>query len=169
MQEQGVASTVVVIARPFGGGVRAVAPRLAPQPRKPRFARQFPHSRSVTNRKVVAAGRPPALVVVASADAAVADEFAGHVRRLGAVVYSAHSWQGCLRVAASVGPDLLLVDAALLSQLEALLRSHPTSARAQVIRLPAGVSWRNDARHQQGAGEYSTASSAGSDRICNRS
>src|SRR6266849_2280736 len=79
------------------------------------------------------------LIVVASAASAFADSIAEQLRREGNVVYVAHSAEGCLRVATSVGPDLVLLDPALPARLEQLLKAHPTSARAQILHLSDGV------------------------------
>jgi hypothetical protein len=61
-----------------------------------------------------------------------------------AVVLPTHSLEGCLRVATSVGPDIVLLDAGLPRRLEKLLRAHPVSARAQILHMhgravPVGV------------------------------
>jgi CheY-like chemotaxis protein len=79
------------------------------------------------------------LVVVASAASAFADGIAEQLRREGNVVYVAHSAEGCLRVATSVGPDLVMLDPALPPRLEQLLKAHPTSAGAQILHLSEGV------------------------------
>lgn len=80
-------------------------------------------------------GRGTTLIVVASDVAAIADDVAQRLRRQGAVVYATHSAAGCLRVATSVGPDVVVLDPALPPRLEQLLRAHPTSARARVLHL----------------------------------
>lgn len=86
------------------------------------------------------AQRAVPLILVASASSAFADSVAVELRREGNVVYVAHSAEGCLRVATSVGPDVILLDAALTSErLEKLLRAHPTSASAQLLHLTNDV------------------------------
>jgi hypothetical protein len=50
-------------------------------------------------------------------------------------VYVTHSLHGCLRVATSVAPDLVLLDPEFPPRLEALLNAHPISARATVLHL----------------------------------
>ncbi len=75
------------------------------------------------------------LIVIASASTALADSVATQLRREGNVVYVTHTAEGCLRVATSVGPDVVLLDPTLPSRLERLLKAHPTSARAQVLHL----------------------------------
>ena len=77
------------------------------------------------------------LVVVASEQAMMADEVARRLRSTGLVAYATHSVQGCLRVATSVGPDIVLLDPALPARLERLLRAHPVSGRAQLLHLAA--------------------------------
>ena len=83
------------------------------------------------------------LIVVASASAAVAEDVAARLRRDGSVVYVAHSAEGCLRVATSISPDLIVLDPALPRRLEGLLKAHPASAgrrfcisRAPAVRVP---------------------------------
>jgi hypothetical protein len=75
------------------------------------------------------------LIVVASAQAATADEITRRLRRGGNVAYATHSLEGCLRVATSVGPDIVLLDPALPDRLEHLLRAHPVSSRAQLLHI----------------------------------
>src|SRR5215207_11525499 len=75
------------------------------------------------------------LIVVASSTTGVADAIADRLRRDGAVAYATHSAAGCLRVATSARPDIVLLDPALPGKLEQLLRAHPTSALAQVLHL----------------------------------
>jgi DNA-binding response OmpR family regulator len=77
------------------------------------------------------------LVVVASASPSVADDVAAHLRSEGMVVYVAHGAGGCLRVATSIGPDVVLLDPALPTRLERLLRAHPISAQARILHLSA--------------------------------
>jgi CheY-like chemotaxis protein len=80
------------------------------------------------------AGRP--VVVVASEDAETAERLLEHVRRTGSVACAARSEAGCLRVATSVNPDVVLLDSHLPSRLEGLLRAHPVSGAANIVRLP---------------------------------
>lgn len=75
------------------------------------------------------------LIVVASTTAAQAEDVAAALRREGNVVYVAHSADGCLRVATSIGPDVVLLDPRLPPRLEQLLRAHPVSAGAQILHL----------------------------------
>lgn len=81
------------------------------------------------------ANRSIPLIVVASASSSFADAVAERLRREGNVVYITHSAEGCLRVATSVAPDVILLDPALPPRLEQLLRGHPASAAAQILRL----------------------------------
>jgi DNA-binding response OmpR family regulator len=75
------------------------------------------------------------VILVASARQGVADEVVARLRSDGATAYAAHSAHGCLRVATSIGPDIVLLDPALPGRLEQLLHAHPVSARAQVLHL----------------------------------
>jgi DNA-binding response OmpR family regulator len=75
------------------------------------------------------------LIVVASATPAVAEDVAARLRLDGSVVYVAHSAQGCLRVATSISPDMVVLDPALPRRLEALLRAHPATATAEILHL----------------------------------
>lgn len=77
------------------------------------------------------------LIVVASATAAVAEEVASRLRLDGSVVYVAHSAQGCLRVATSISPDMVVLDPALPRRLEALLRAHPATVGAEIVHFEA--------------------------------
>lgn len=80
------------------------------------------------------------LIVVASAgtSAAFAESVAAGLRRDGNVVYVTHSADGCLRIATSIAPDVILIDPALASRrLEGFLRAHPSSAGAQILPLTA--------------------------------
>ncbi|HLZ32182.1 MAG TPA: hypothetical protein VKV73_33080 [Chloroflexota bacterium] len=97
-------------------------------PEQPRRHRDVPH-------------RDVLLIVVASATAAVAEDVAARLRLDGSVVYVAHSAQGCLRVATSISPDMVILDPALPRRLEVLLRAHPATASAEILHLePARLS-----------------------------
>ncbi|MBV9581986.1 MAG: hypothetical protein JO057_25680 [Chloroflexi bacterium] len=58
-------------------------------------------------------------------------------RGRGAVVMHAHDAGGCLRVATSVGPDLIVLDRRTPRRLVRLLRAHPVSAGARISWLQA--------------------------------
>ncbi len=73
--------------------------------------------------------------VVVSADRVAAEETAARLSRNGAVAYPAHGVEGCLRMATSIGPDVVVLDPALPGRLERLLRAHPVSANARIISL----------------------------------
>ena len=78
------------------------------------------------------------LVVIACGSKAIAELAEGvatELRREGNVVYIAHSAEGCLRVATSARPDLVLLDPALPDRLERLLKAHPISAGARILHL----------------------------------
>jgi CheY-like chemotaxis protein len=87
----------------------------------------------------VVRGRSPRLVLVASPDAALIDQISERVRKAGDVACCARSAAGCLRVATAIAPDLVLLDAAFPHSLEGMLRSHPSTAAAQVLRLRASI------------------------------
>jgi DNA-binding response OmpR family regulator len=75
------------------------------------------------------------LIVIASTSTTLAQDVAARLRRAGNVVYVTHSAEGCLRVATSVLPDMVLLDPRLPRRLEQLLRAHPSSAAAQILHL----------------------------------
>ncbi len=75
------------------------------------------------------------LIVVASTSAPYAEDVAERLRQDGSVVYVTHSLNGCLRVATSVAPDLVLLDPEFPPRLEELLHAHPASAKATVLHL----------------------------------
>ena len=82
------------------------------------------------------------LVVVASATSGAAERIAARFRRDGALAYATHSAQGCLRVATSVRPDVVLIDPALQARgwLMRLLRAHPSSAHAALRPITSQAS-----------------------------
>jgi CheY-like chemotaxis protein len=77
------------------------------------------------------------LVIIASLSASMADSIAGQLRSEGNVVYVTHSADGCLRVATSTHPDVVLLDPGLPNRgrLEKLLKAHPFSAGAQILHM----------------------------------
>jgi CheY-like chemotaxis protein len=79
--------------------------------------------------------RQTPLVLVASPDRATANGLVKRLRDDGAVAYAAYSWQGCLRVATAVGPDVVLLDPALPRRLDSLLKAHPRSSGAATVQL----------------------------------
>jgi DNA-binding response OmpR family regulator len=81
------------------------------------------------------AKRSVPLIVVATTSASLAEQVAAPLRRDGSIVYVTHSLHGCLRVATSVAPDLVLLDPEFPPRLEELLHAHPVSARATVLHL----------------------------------
>ena len=96
-----------------------------PSPRKPS---KLPERDPLMHRSVP-------LIVVASASASLTEDVAARLRREGNVVYTAHSAEGCLRVATSVAPDVVLIDPAFPRRFERLLHAHPASAQAQILHL----------------------------------
>ena len=88
--------------------------------------------------------RASPLVLVASSDTELVDRLCERMRHAGLVACRARSAAGCLRVATAVAPDIVLLDGGLSRKLEGMLRSHPASATAHIVRLPVNV---NDAAH----------------------
>jgi hypothetical protein len=86
-------------------------------------------------REVMLAVRRVPLIVVASARPGMADRLAARCRQDGAVAYATHSADGCLRVATSIAPDIVLLDPALPARLERLLKAHPVSAHARLVHF----------------------------------
>jgi len=86
------------------------------------------------------ASRQVPLIVIGSAVSALADSVAVQLRRAGNVVYVTHSPEGCLRVATSVAPDVVLLDSAFPKRIEKLLKAHPMSAPAQILHLSDDLS-----------------------------
>jgi hypothetical protein len=84
---------------------------------------------------MTSATRSPPLILVGTSQPGTADEIVARLRRDGVVAYASRSPEGCLRVATSVGPDVVLLDPAWPPRLESMLRSHPTSARSRVLHL----------------------------------
>jgi hypothetical protein len=80
------------------------------------------------------------LIVIGSVHATLAQSVAAQLRREGNVVYVTHSAEGCLRVATSVAPDMVLMDAAFPPRIQRLLKAHPMSARAQILHLSEDLS-----------------------------
>jgi CheY-like chemotaxis protein len=80
-------------------------------------------------------GREVPLIVIGSRCTALADSVAAQLRDEGNVVYVTHSPEGCLRVATSVAPDVILLDAEFPGRVEKLLKVHPASARARILHL----------------------------------
>jgi CheY-like chemotaxis protein len=79
------------------------------------------------------------LILVASTAPGCAESVATELRRDGNVVCIARSAEGCLRVATSIAPDVILLDPRMPRRLEQLLRAHPASAGAQILHLSPGV------------------------------
>jgi CheY-like chemotaxis protein len=57
------------------------------------------------------------------------------LRAQGAVVYQTRTPAGCLRVATSVRPDVILLPRGFPGRVARLLRQHPTSAGARMVWL----------------------------------
>ncbi len=80
------------------------------------------------------------LVLVASPDQALVDRLIADVERAGSVACRTHTTSGCLRVATAMGPDVVLLDAHMPGRLEQMLRSHPATAGASIVRLRTAAS-----------------------------
>jgi len=106
-------------------------------------------------------GRQVPLILIASTSSSFADSVASQLRSEGNVVYVTHSVDGCLRVATSVGPDLVLLDPRLPSRLEHLIKAHPTSAGAQILHLSDSVPRPTYALRRAGAAGPRASSAAG--------
>ena len=75
------------------------------------------------------------LVLVATPDAELAERLVDDVRRTGSVACLARSAAGCLRVATSVGPDIVLLDSRLPDRLPRRLCAHPATAASTIVRV----------------------------------
>ena len=71
------------------------------------------------------------LIVVAGREGTAALVEALHAQ--GAVVYQTRTPKGCLRVATTVGPDMIVLPRGFPRRLARLLRQHPTSAGAKIV------------------------------------
>jgi hypothetical protein len=99
----------------------------------------------------------PLLIVVASASPGVADEVSQRLRDDGATVYSTHSAGGCLRVATTAGPDVVLLDDGLPRRLAGLLRAHPRTAGARQLPLSESMLSQLSLALKAGAGHVVAA------------
>ena len=79
------------------------------------------------------------LILVASSSPGYAESLAAELRRDGNLVCIAHSAEGCLRVATSIAPDVILLDPRMPERLERLLHAHPASAGAQILHASDGA------------------------------
>ena len=73
------------------------------------------------------------LVLVATSDTELGEELAQRVQLAGFVACRARSAEGCLRVATSIAPDIVLLDTRLAGRLEHMLRAHPATARSRLV------------------------------------
>ena len=78
------------------------------------------------------------LVLIATPDGDLAERLVRDVRASGYIACRASSADGCLRVATSVGPDILLLDPRLADRLRGMLRSHPATARSKIVPIATG-------------------------------
>jgi hypothetical protein len=77
------------------------------------------------------------VVVVLGLDQAQALDESARWRVRGAVVMRATDAAGCLRVATSVRPDVIVLDRRVPASLLRLLKAHPVSASAETRWMPA--------------------------------
>jgi CheY-like chemotaxis protein len=75
------------------------------------------------------------LILVASADPDLVGSVVASLAAAGYCTAVARSAEGCLRVATASGPDLILMDERLSGRGDHLLRAHPISSRARLLRL----------------------------------
>jgi CheY-like chemotaxis protein len=75
------------------------------------------------------------LILVASADPVLVESVVASLTAAGYATAVARSVQGCLRVATASGPDVVLLDDRLSLRTERLLRAHPVSRQARMLRL----------------------------------
>jgi hypothetical protein len=76
-------------------------------------------------------------VVVLGVDYQQTQDECARWRARGAVVMQASDPDGCLRVATSVRPDVLVLHRRVPDRLLGLLRAHPVSASADIQWMPA--------------------------------
>jgi hypothetical protein len=55
------------------------------------------------------------------------------LRSAGAIVVVTRSYEGCLRMATALGPDVLVLDTSAPDRLRRLVQAHPVSARARNV------------------------------------
>jgi hypothetical protein len=93
------------------------------------------------SQPVLGAGQTPAsgrpLVLIASADGELVSALVARLALSAVTVVGVRRADGCVRVATAVGPDVILLDAALPESVDNLVRAHPTSAPARIHRLSA--------------------------------
>ena len=77
------------------------------------------------------------VVVVLGLDPEQTQDESARWRALGAVVMRTRDADGCLRVATSVRPDVIVLDRGVPQRLVQLLRAHPISTNAQIQWMPA--------------------------------
>ena len=108
------------------------------------MARHFQHdamsaamlpNRHVPSLRVSPLGRGVAIVALAGIERLPPADLVARLRKAGATVYVTHGLGGCLRAATSVGPRVIFVDAALPDRLVRLLRGHPRSSPAVIVRI----------------------------------
>jgi DNA-binding response OmpR family regulator len=73
------------------------------------------------------------LALVGTSDTELAQQLVKRVQLAGFVACRARSAEGCLRVATSAAPDIVLLDARLPGRLRDMLRSHPATAASTLV------------------------------------
>ena len=91
------------------------------------------------SRGMQANRRSPPLVLVLGLEPAPTARVIDFWRGQGAMVVRARDEAGCLRVATSVGPDIIVVYNTASSGLLKLLAAHPVSARARIQRIEGTI------------------------------
>jgi DNA-binding response OmpR family regulator len=96
------------------------------------------------NTELRKSNREAPLVLLGGTDPAALHAVAGVMRREGMAIAGALGDRACLRVAAALSPDIILLDPRLPRTLLSLLRAHPLSKTAQIswsqaLARPAGV------------------------------
>ena len=76
--------------------------------------------------------RTPLVLVAVSGDSLLAQQCVDDWVHAGAMTIRAHDAQSCLRVATSVGPDVIVVDRRFPRSLVGLLKAHPVSRVARL-------------------------------------
>jgi hypothetical protein len=79
----------------------------------------------------------PSVVVLLALDQEQARDESARWRARGAVVIQARDPGGCLRVATSIRPDVIVLDRRVPGRLLRLLKAHPVSANADIQWMPA--------------------------------
>lgn len=88
------------------------------------------------NRAEPHLGSASRVIIVLGSSRSHAESLAECLRRDGISVYVARTSGGCLRMATAFAVDTVILDGDIPDRIPALLRHHPTSARARIVRMP---------------------------------